>query len=98
MWPWKRSPSHLEVFERLESLERRFKTLVADVDEYFQLVRRAENRIKNKTAQMQQQEQDAPADDGTEIRGEPQTSTHPTMLTPRQKLIQQQVLRRRAGL
>lgn len=98
MWPWKRQPSNLEVVERLESLERRFKTLTADVDEYFQMVRRAENRIKSKERKLQLEE---PTSEEAAVEAAPvlTVASFPnTTLSDRQKQIQQQILRRRAGV
>jgi hypothetical protein len=97
MWPFRRQPSNFDVLERLESLERRFKTIVADVDEYFQMVRRAENRIKKKQAEVESQP-DQPTNGTEDLAVFPGTATPGPLMSPRQKQIQQQILRRRAGL
>lgn len=97
MWPWKHPRSNLEVMERLESLERRFKTLLADVDEYFQLVRRAENRIKNKSATMLRQENGPEGEETPDVAVPGNGSVTSPLLSARQKQIQQMILRRRAG-
>jgi hypothetical protein len=94
MWPWKHNTSNRELLERVESLERRFKTLLADVDEYFHLVRRAENRMAKKAAA---QPEETEATNGT-ANSQPQPFFEGGPLTPRQKEIQQAILRRRAGM
>lgn len=96
MW-WKPSTSNRELLERLESLERRFKTLLADVDEYFQLVRRAENRIKLKTSQQEAQGAANGGGVGPEIP--PVSEGMPgARLSEHQRAVQQAILKRRAGI
>lgn len=97
MWPWKRPASNLEVMERIESVERRFKLLAQDVDDFFDSVRRAENRIKHKQKVLDSErtsEEDSPDGDAP---NEPLTHPGPA-LSARQKQIQQLILRRRAGV
>ena len=98
MWPFRRSASNTELLERVESLERRFKTLLADVDEYFHLVRRAENRMKKKAElESEQSTSTAGESDGTvPVMKDGSAGSH--LLTPRQMQIQQMILRRRAGI
>lgn len=90
---WRHSPSNRDILERLESLERRFKTLLADVDEYFHLVRRAENRIVKKSAKM---EEPVGNDGGADIV--PDVPSPFPSLTPRQAQAQAAIMRRRANL
>lgn len=100
MWPFKHKPSNLEVLERLESLERRFKTLNEDCSDFFDSVRRAENRIKHKQKVLDSERADAtPEEQPADEQLPASTGGLPGLtLSPRQKLIQQQVLRRRAGI
>lgn len=93
MWPWKRQVPPHELLERLESLERRFKTLLADVDEYFHLVRRAENRMVKKAAILEA------APSTAEGNGDAESgSPVPSPWTPAQQRIIEQVNRRRAHI
>ena len=98
MWPWKRLASNRELEERLESLERRFKTLLADVDEYFQMVRRAENRIRHGEAKRAKLEEQQESNAAEEPALEPMPGNGVGSLSSHQKAIQQLILKRRAGL
>lgn len=94
MWFLKSKVSNRELLERLESLERRFKTLLADVDDAFDKIRRTENRIKAKSAKIEESEV-AEAENHEE-----QISLSPVIhgLSPRQRMLQAQILKRRAGM
>jgi hypothetical protein len=94
MWPFERQPSNRDLLERLESLERRFVRLLEDVDDFFQSVRRAENRIKEKRAKLEELAAEPTNGAG---EGKPANDRPGMFLTPRQVAIQQQVLRRRTG-
>ena len=94
MWPWKHNPSNKDLLERIESLERRFKLLLSDCDDFFDAIRRTENRLKRKRDTIAEQE--AQQEGAEEVA--PSPSPNGGFLSPKQKLIQQQILRRRAGL
>lgn len=88
---WKLFISKRELLERLERLERRFLELIDEWDDAFDRIRRAENRIKERRAKLPEPEgaaSNGEASAGAEVGG---------FLTPRQRTIQQQILRRRAG-
>lgn len=97
MWPFKRSRSNFELLERVESLERRFKTLLADVEEYFLMVRKAENRIRSKERKIEQAsiEQGEGGEASDLTVGSPFSSSN---LSAHQKQVQQAILRRRGGI
>jgi len=97
MWPWKHNPSNRDLLERLESVERRFKLLLTDCDDFFDSMRKCENRIKAKSAKIEAHQSQAEGTEETMADAVPSTSNG-ILLSPRAKMIQQQILRRRAGL
>ncbi|SRR5713101_4645937 len=87
-----------DLTERLEKLERAFKALQFEWDDTYDKLRRAMGRIVKthaKMAELDTEEEHTPAVGPSRDNVVP---THPGgLLTPRQKEIQQSILRRRAG-
>jgi hypothetical protein len=78
----------------LKALRKDFDTLESYVDDRLKLIRNAENRVRVKSAKMEADTTDGAGGNGDTVPDVPMTPG----LSPRQKLIQQQILRRRAGL
>jgi len=94
MWGIKTWRRIVELETDLRALRKDFQTLEAYVDDRLRLTRNAENRIRVKSAKMDEDgTQQEPVDVAEQLSAE-----MPAGLTPRQRLIQKQILLRRAGL
>jgi hypothetical protein len=96
LWPFSKPASNSVVLDRLENLERSFKGLQGEWDDHYDKQRRMLSRIVKQRAMLEARE---PQDE--EVPTEPMTSQEPGsragFLTPKQKLIQQQILQRRTN-
>lgn len=98
MWPWKHKPSNLELLERLESVERRFKTLTEDVNDFFDSVRRAENRLVKKRSKMDDVTVTQEGLESATVAGNGHSSSPHRALNPHQLEVQAAILKRRGGI
>jgi hypothetical protein len=98
VWPFRAKATNSDLLERLSDLERRFKQLEGEWDDHYDKQRRMLGRIVKSHAKLE--EKDAAAVDSEIPSGldgaVPEGNGH-GFLTPRQKQLQQQILRRRAG-
>lgn len=81
--------------ERLGRLEREQKALALDWENVYSKVRNAMSRISKSAAIIQ--EHDRQEEEGTNGSNSPGDDAGGHLLTPKQRLIQQQILHRRAG-
>jgi len=91
MWGFRWKQRVLELEGDLRALRKDFQTLESYVDDRLRLVRNAENRIRVKSATIE-------ADDVAETASDGAAQLEQTVgrgLTPREKAIQQSILRRR---
>jgi hypothetical protein len=88
MWPFKSKPEPEETMSRLERLEKRMKGLEEDWTETYGKFRTLQMRVAKQVQRLDQ----APATEDTQPVGE---NVIPSTLSPRAKLIQEQILARR---
>lgn len=92
-----RSRRERELQESFDRLEAKFRALQVEWEDVYSKVVRALQRIAKSRARMEElerQEEEAGKAPGL---SSPQLAAAPGFLTPRQKELQQQILRRRAG-
>lgn len=96
MWPFRTPPSNSDLLDRLGNLERAFKGLQSEWDDHYDKQRRMLSRIVKthaKIAEHDEQEEVAATESGVATAD----GANGHFLSPKQKLIQQQILQRRAG-
>lgn len=86
-----------EVWERLEKLERAFKALQTEWDDMYDRMRRIMSSISKRAAVLESKERVQEEEQAAEVQQHEGNLTHGRLLTPQQLVIQQKILRRRAG-
>ncbi len=94
---WKTTRAVSDLSERLEKLERAFKALQFEWDDTYDKLRRAMGRIVKTHAKIVESENGEEAAHAATPARDNVGATPGGFLTARQREVQQQILRRRAG-
>lgn len=97
MWPFKAQPVATTLVEDLERLKREMRGLKSDIDDLWDRFRRLQGRLAKRW-----EKDDTPPELGTNGEGASDSTSplSPTFsrLTDRQKQLQLQIMKRRAGM